>query len=138
MAKKKEKVCGYILVRNPRYIIREKPNAYARPLMACPLKDEKVSYLGVSEKNWHKVKVNGTVGWLYAQAGALFRVELKYLTVKKGNWNVRTAPSSKGHILGSVRGGDKILDQGESKDNYRLVMFENQNGWLPNRAIEKE
>lgn len=138
MTKKKERVCGYILIKNSRYIIREKPDAHARPMMACPANGEKVSYLGVSKKKWHKVSVNGTVGWLFAQAGALFQVEQKCLTVKKGKWHVRSAPNGKAVSLGTVKGGDKILDQGESKDNYRLVMFENQNGWLPNRAIEKE
>ena len=41
-------------------------------------------------------------------------------------------------MLGTVSGGEKLLDQGETKNNYRLVMFNNQNGWIHNRAIEKE
>lgn len=136
--KKKEKVSGYILIKKAGYRIRKEASTFSEAI-GVALKGEKITYLGITDKDWHKVDKNGTVGWVYKQAGELVIVEQKYLTVKKGNkWSIRTAPDGKATVIGTAKGGDKLLDQGESKNNYRLVIFENQNGWIHNRAIEKE
>ena len=66
-------------------------------------------------------------------------VEQKWLKARNPNGAViRSAPDSKAKVLGTVSGGEKLLDQGETRNNYRLIIFNNQNGWIHNRAIEKE
>ena len=137
MAKKKTMTAGYVLVKKDHYRIREKADTNSAAL-GTAVKGEKIAYLGKTDKGWYKVSKDGMTGWLYKQAGELTVVELKYLTLKKGNWNVRSAPDAKSASLGKVKGGEKILDQGQSLNGYRLVEFEKQNAWLPAKAFEKE
>lgn len=140
MSKKNPITAGYITIKlGGFYHIREKNSQHSKSL-GTPKKGERVSWLGETDMfGWHKVNYNGQIGWLYKQAGPLTVVEQKYVKVKKDNkWSVRSAPDGKAKVLGTVSGGEKLLDQGESKSNYRLVVFNNQNGWLHNRAIEKE
>lgn len=137
---KKPLTAGYIEIKlGGFYHIREKNSQFAKSL-GVPKKGERIAYLGETDVlGWHKVFYKGQNGWLYKQAGPLTVVEQKYLKVKKGNkWSVRSAPDGKAKVLGTVSGGEKLLDQGETKSNYRLVIFDNQNGWIHNRAIEKE
>ena len=81
----------------------------------------------------------GKPAWIYKQAGTLTVVEQKFVTVKRGNqWSVRSAPDGKATVLGTAKGGEKLIDQGETQNGYRLVIFNNQNGWIHNRTIVKE
>ena len=137
MAKKKTMTCGYLLVEKKGYLIREKASKDSNALGHVE-KGDKLAYLGKTDKGWHKVEKSGTVGWVYKQAGKLTVVEQKYLTVKKGSWHVRSAPGKTAASMGIVKGGEKLLDQGEIKTVYRLVIYNNQYGWVSNRAIEKE
>lgn len=140
MAKKRPLIAGYIEIKQGGfYHVREENSQFAKSL-GVPKKGERVTYLGETDiLGWHKVLYNGQIGWLYKQAGPLTVVEQKWLKVKKGNkWSVRSAPDGKAAVLGTVSGGEKLLDQGETRNNYRLVIFNNQNGWIHNRAIEKE
>lgn len=139
-AAKKPLTAGYIEIKlGGFYHVRAKNSQFADSL-GVPKKGERIAYLGETDVlGWHKVFYNGKTGWLYKQAGTLTVVEQKYLKVKKGNkWSVRSAPDGKAKVLGTVTGGEKLLDQGETKNNYRLVVFDNQNGWIHNRALEKE
>jgi len=140
MTKKKPLTAGYIEIKlDGFYHVREQNSQFARSL-GVPKKGERIAYLGETDLlGWHKVYYKGKTGWLYKQAGPLTVVEQKWLRAKKGNkWSVRSAPYSKAKVLGTVSGGEKLLDQGETKNGYRLVIFNNQNGWIHNRAIEKE
>lgn len=141
MTKKRLLTAGYIEIKlGGFYHVREKNSQFAKSL-GTPKKGERVAYLGETDMlGWHKVLYNGKTGWLYKQAGPLTVVEQKWLRIKKSRtlWRIRSAPNGKAKVLGHVSSGDKLLDQGETKNNYRLVIFNNQNGWIHNRAIEKE
>jgi SH3-like domain-containing protein len=141
MTKKRPLTAGYIEIKlGGFYHVREKNSQFAKSF-GVPKKGERIAYLGETDLlGWHKVYYKGQIGWLYKQAGPLTVVEQKWLKVKKSRtlWRVRSAPDSTAKVLGHVSSGDKLLDQGETKNNYRLVVFNNQNGWIHNRAIEKE
>lgn len=129
---------GYIEVTKGNYRIRTEPKSTSEPI-AIAERDVRYPYMGVMKHGWCQVLVAGKLGWLYKQAGNIVEVEGKYLTAKAGNkWSVRSAPDGKADVLGTVTGGEKLFDQGQTKNNYRLVIFDNQNGWIHNRAIVKE
>jgi len=138
---KKPMTAGYIEIKlGGFYHVREKNSQFSKSL-GTPKKGERIAYMGETDMlGWHKVFYNGQNGWLYKQAGPLTVVERKYLKVKKSRtlWSVRSAPDGNAKVLARVASGYKLLDQGETKNNYRLVIIDNQNGWIPNRAIEKE
>lgn len=139
-AVKKPLTAGYIEVKQGGfYHVREKNSQFSKSL-GVPKKGERIAYLDETDAlGWHKVFYKGQNGWLYKQAGPLTVVEQKWLKARTPNGAViRSAPDSKAKVLGTVSGGGKLLDQGETKNNYRLVIFNNQNGWIHNRAIEKE
>ena len=137
MAKKSNIPTGYILIKRNGYHVRKKPATEPTESLGTVKRGDRITYLGKAVKGWYKVAFEDKVGYIYYQAGEVVSAELKELTVK-GNWNVRSAPSSKADILGKVSSGDKILDQGEIQNKYRLVVFENQNAWLPVNAFVKE
>lgn len=127
---------GYVEIAHDRFHVRKDATPFAESL-GKPTKGEKLPWLGRVKKAWVKVKFNGQEGWISNQAGTVVEVKEVYLKIKKGSWHVKAAPDAKGKSLGVVKGGDKILDQGQTNGSYRLVMFKNQNGWISNRAIEK-
>jgi len=140
MPKKRPLTAGYIEIKlGGFYHVREMNSQFSKSL-GTPKKGERIAWLGETDLlGWYKVYYNGQIGWMYKQAGPLTVVEQKYLKAKKGNkWSVRSAPDGKANVLGIVSGGEKLLDQGEVKNNYHLIIFNNQNGWIHNRAIEKE
>lgn len=137
MPKKNKLPAGYIEVKHDRFCIRTKPDAFGDKL-GKPKAGERLAYLGKTEKGWNCVRFGNKVGWISVQAGEVTIVKQTYLTVKKGTWHVRAGASSKTESLGKVNGGNKLLDQGETKDNFRLVEFNNQNGWISVKAIAKE
>jgi len=137
---KKPLTAGFIEIKlGSFYHVREKNSQFSKSL-GVPKKGERIAYLGETDMlGWHKVFYKGQNGWLYKQAGPLTVVEQKWLKARNPNGAViRSAPDSKAKVLGTVSGGEKLLDQGETKNNYRLVIFNNQNSWIHNRAIEKE
>jgi len=137
---KKPLTAGFIEIKlGSFYHVREKNSQFSKSL-GVPKKGERIAYLGETDMlGWHKVFYKGQSGWLYKQAGPLTVVEQKWLKARKPNGAViRSAPDSKAKVLGTVSGDEKLLDQGETRNNYRLVIFNNQNGWIHNRAIEKE
>ena len=137
MKKKNNLPIGYVEITHGRYYARKEANAFAEKI-GKPETGEKIPYFGVAGKSWYKVRIGDKFCFIPAQAGKAVEVKQTYLTVKKGNWHVRAGADSKSKSLGVVTGGDKILDQGETKGTFRLVSFMNQNGWIPTRAIEKE
>lgn len=137
MTRKNKIPAGYVDVTRSGYHVRKKPETFGESIGTVK-KGQHVSYMGKTNNGWYLVRFENQEGWLYHGAGAAIDVEQRYLTVKKGSWNIRSGPSASTKSLGKVKGGDKIMDQGETKDGYRLVIFENQNAWISVKAIEKE
>ena len=136
MAKKSEPLpIGYILVKKQYYHIRAKASQFSDSLGYAKA-GEKLPYLGNEDHGWLKVRIGEKIGWLYRQAGELVLAELNKLHIKPGKWHVRTAPGSQYDDMGIVTGDDELIDQGETRKGYRLVIFKNQNGWILTRAID--
>ena len=54
-----------------------------------------------------------------------------YVDVTKGNYNVRTKPStSTGTVIGVAKKGTKVAYLGETKDKWYKVKFEGKTGWI--------
>lgn len=138
MAMKKNKLpIGYIEIKRTFLHVRKDANPCSESL-GKPVKGTRLPYLGKAENGWYLVRFNDQKGYIHSQAGAPVEVEQKYLTTKKGVWHVRTAPDSKAKSLGTVKTGEKVLSQGQTKGGWHLVIFKNQNGWISAKAIEKE
>lgn len=139
MRTKKFMTYGYVAVKHKGYHLRASGSKKAASLGIAEIWT-RLPYLGeTSIFGWHRVLYEGKPAWIYRQAGTLTVVEQRFAIARRGNkWRVRSAPDGKAAVLGTVKGGEKLVDQGETQNNYRLVIFNNQNGWLHNRAIEKE
>lgn len=137
--KKNPKAIGYFEVMHSRFHVRKDHNPNSESL-GKPFCGDKLILIDVFGCNgWHKVLFNGTVGWISCQAGKAVEVKMTFVKVKADKKaHVRTAPGSKAKSLGIVEGGTKLVDQAVSQDGYRLVIFDNQNGWISEKYIEKE
>lgn len=47
--------------------------------------------------------------------------------------NVRTAPNTNAQILGTVKKGETLTYQGDTRDGWHLIVYENQNAWVSSR-----
>ena len=137
MGKKNKLPAGYIEVKHDRFYIRSSPNVYGYAIGKAKAGD-KLAYLGKTEKGWNCVRFGNKTGWISKQAGAVTLVKQTYLTVNEGNWHIRAGNSSKSESLGVVTGGDRLLYQDVVSNNFYLVVYNNQNGWISTRAIVKE
>jgi len=81
------------------------------------------------------VRVNGHEGWLSAKALKTAESDIKRrLVIGEGEWYVRPAPNADGEPMGVVREGTELAYQGETRDGWHLVVYENRNAWVSEKA----
>lgn len=92
-----------------------------------------IIYLGEMQDGWYKVSVDGFVGWISGRAGEPITGKAQKLVVN-GHWYVRMAPNKDAKALGSVKSGTELVYQGEEKDGWYLVIYDNQNAWISKKS----
>lgn len=131
-----EKMVGIVNVAYGDYYVRTKPNRTSSSIMIAKV-GTKLGYLGKEENGWYYVTTGTQNGWISKKCGTISDPQLKILVVKKGNWYIRTAPSTSSKAIGNVKGGETVVAQVEEKDGWYLIDYENQNAYISARAIEK-
>lgn len=124
-------VTGIVEVSGTWYL-RAEPDK-SSPAMGTVTNSKKVYYLGGEKDGWYLVKVDGLTGWISKRAGTVVPAAAS-IVVGKGNWYVRSAPDKSAASLGTVKEGASLPYQGQEKDGWYLVIFENQNGWISKKA----
>ena len=137
MKKSNKLPTGYIEVKRTFWHVRKDADPRSESL-GKPVNGTRLYFYGNIKNGWYKVKFNDQIGYIHGQAGKAVEVKETYLTAKKGVWHVRTAPDSKAKSLGTIKTGEKVLSQDQTKGGWHLVIFKNQNGWISTKAIEKE
>lgn len=59
-------------------------------------------------------------------------VSLKKVQVMRGNWNVRTGPSTSKKVLGVVGKGTSLEYRGETSGDWFAVVYKGKNAWINN------
>lgn len=81
-----------------------------------------------SSGNWRKIKtLKGTIGWV--SANYLTLSTTARVSTNGSNLNIRTAPSTKATILGSLKNGTKVVVQYTS-GNWAYVNYGKLEGWM--------
>lgn len=86
----------------------------------------------------HGLKPDGEYGPLTADAmmKALNDLVLSKVRITGGSVNVRTAPNSKGKLLGIAHKDDVFEYQGLDENNWHLIVYMGQNAWVSGRYSE--
>lgn len=124
----------YVKVRHGSYYIRTEPNTSAKQLGVVKT-DEKIKYLSTTDNGWYQIEVNGTTAYVSSKCGDVVKQEVVYLTVKNGNWYVRTESNSKAKQLGVVKTGEKLVYLGKQENGWYSVRFGNADGWVSGKAF---
>ena len=119
-------------VKAGSWYVRIAPNKNAAAVSTVHEEDI-LPYLNETDNGWDKVEYKGSVAWISAKAVTLVQTEgPKYIDIS-GSWHVRTAPSKSSQSLGIVK-NQKLQYQGEEKDGWYLVIYQNQNAWVSKKA----
>lgn len=91
-------------------------------------------YLNETDNGWDKIIYNDQEAYISSRACELVQEsDIPHIEVK-GSWYVRTAPSKDADSIGTVRTGDFVPYQGETKDGWYLIEYKNTNAWLSTKA----
>lgn len=123
---------GFFKVKSGNWYVRTEPSKDAKQGRIVDNLNT-ILYLGEEKDGWYKVSVDGYVGWISKKAGTLVSGKVQKIAID-GHWYVRTAPNKDAKALGTVKSGMSLVYQGEEKDGWYLVVYNNQNAWVSKKS----
>lgn len=130
----KADITGYIAVRHGNYYVRTEPSKNGEEIGIVHDGDN-VPFLGVTKSGWNEVLFGSKVGWLSFKAGDIVSTNVKYLTVKAGNWYIRTEPTTTSQKVAVVSGGDRLIYTGDEQNGWYSVVYSGYSGWISKRGV---